>query len=79
MAEVAVLQAATDGIAAGYTVQVLLMPSVARSQRTEAPAIRQIEVADGMTSSIPSLVTRWVANISRPPGSEMLKALAALR
>ncbi|WP_261502457.1 isochorismatase family protein [Acidovorax bellezanensis] len=77
-AEVAVLQAAIDGIAAGYTVQVPLDAIGSRSERTEAPAIRQIELAGGVTSSVLSLVARWAPDFSRPPGSETIKAVLAL-
>ncbi len=77
--EVAVLQSALDGIAAGYAVQVPLDAIGSRSERTESPAIRQIEMAGGSTSSVLSLVTRWAPDLSRPPGSEIIKALDALR
>ncbi|KQW32820.1 cysteine hydrolase family protein [Acidovorax sp. Root402] len=74
-AEVAVLQAAMDGIAAGYKVQVTLDAVGSQSERTEAPSIRQIEMAGGTTTSVLSLVAQWAPDFSRPPGSETIKAV----
>jgi nicotinamidase-related amidase len=76
--EVAVLQAALDGIAAGYTVEVPLDGIGSRAARTEDPAIRQIERAGGVTTSVLSLITRLAPDFSRAPGSETLKAVISL-
>jgi nicotinamidase-related amidase len=76
--EVAVLQGALDGIAAGYTVQVPVDGIGSRSERTEQAAIRQIERAGGVTTSVLSLVAKLAPDFSRAPGSETLKAVISL-
>lgn len=77
--EVAVLQTSLDAIDAGYAVQVPVDAVGSRSERTEAAAFRQIERAGAVTTSVRSLLLRLTPDLSRPPGSLMLRALAALQ
>jgi len=78
-AEVVVLHASLDALAAGYVVQVPLEVIGGRSQRTEESILRQIERAGGITTSILTLITRLEPDLSRPPGSTALAALQVLR
>ena len=78
-AEVVVFQSSLDGIMAGYSVQVPLDAIGSRSERTESPAIRQIERAGGAITSVLSLVTRMSQDFSREPGALILKELSVLR
>jgi nicotinamidase-related amidase len=78
-AEVAVLQSALDAIDAGYSVYVPIDATGSRSGRTETAALRQIEKAGGVVTSVLSLVTTLAPDFSCPPGSLALRALESLR
>ncbi|SQA57287.1 MULTISPECIES: isochorismatase family protein [Burkholderia cepacia complex] len=75
-AETAVLLTALDALAAGYVVHVPVDAIGSRSARTEAAAIRQIELAGGVTTSVRSLLMRLAPNISKGRDAEVFKALS---
>ncbi len=75
-AETAVLLTALDALAAGYSVHVPVDAIGSRSTRTEAAAIRQIELAGGVTTSVRSLLMRLAPNISKGHDAEVFKALS---
>lgn len=76
--EVAVLELALGAIDAGYTVHVPVDAIGGRSSRTEAAALRQMEIAGAVPTSIASLAAVFTPVFSRPPGDAVLAALAAL-
>lgn len=76
--EVAVLESALGAIDAGYTVHVPVDAIGGRSFRTEAAALRQMEIAGAVPTSIASLAAMFTPVFSRPPGDAVLAALAAL-
>lgn len=78
-AEVVVLQAALDAIAAGYVVYYVVDAVGSRSERTEAAAFRQIELAGGQPCSVMSLSTRLAPDFFRAPGSDVFATLQVLR
>jgi hypothetical protein len=49
------------------------------SARTEDAALRQIEAAGGVTTSVVSLVTAMAPDFARDPGKNIFAALQALR
>jgi hypothetical protein len=49
------------------------------SGATEAAAIRQIERAGGVTTSVVTLVTTLAPDFSKSPGTDTFKALQKLR
>ena len=49
------------------------------SARTEDAALRQIEAAGGVTTSVVSLVTAMAPDFAREPGKNTFAALQALR
>ncbi|WP_343641912.1 isochorismatase family protein [Roseateles sp.] len=75
-AETVVLLTALDALAAGYGVHVPMDAIGSRSARTEAPVIRQIELAGGVTTSVRSLLMRLAPNISKGRDAEVFKALS---
>jgi hypothetical protein len=77
--EVVVLHAALDALEAGYTVQLPLDVVGSLSERTENAAIRQIERAGGITTSLWSLVSRLEPDFQKPPGLDVFKAMQSLR
>ncbi len=76
--EIVVLHTALDALAAGYAVQVLVDACGGMSPRTEAAALRQIEVAGGRVSSVASLVGDLVRDFTTPTGSVSIAALHKL-
>jgi nicotinamidase-related amidase len=64
-----VLQAALDARVAGYTVYCVLDAMGSPSERTENAAVREIESADGISTSVLSLATRLVNDLVSPPGA----------
>jgi len=74
-AEVAVLHAALDAIAAGYTVYFIVDGIGSPSPRTEAATFRELELAGAIPTSVLSLTTRLAPDFSSPPGSETFAAL----
>lgn len=77
-AEVVVLQATLDAIAAGYTVHYVVDAIGALSSRTEDAAFREMERAGAIPASVLSLVTRMTPNFFEAPGSETFGALGPL-
>lgn len=76
--EVAVLQTSCGAIAAGYKAYVPVDAIGSRSERTEAAALREMERAGVVTTSVRSLLLRLTPDLSKAPGTEILKALGAL-
>jgi hypothetical protein len=77
--EVVVLHAALDAIGAGYSVQLPLDAVGGMSERTESAALRQIERAGGVATSVWSLISRLEPDFQHPPGSEAFAAMQPLR
>ncbi|CBJ43977.1 putative Isochorismatase-like hydrolases [Ralstonia solanacearum CFBP2957] len=74
--ETVVLLTALDALAAGYKVHVPVDAVGSRSARTEPAAIRQIELAGGVVTSVRSLLMRLAPNISKGRDAEVFKALS---
>jgi len=66
--EVVVLHSAIDAKAAGYQVRVVLDACGGLSARTEDAAIRQMEAAGVVTTSVASFATEMVSQLSAPGG-----------
>ena len=77
-AEVAVLHAVLDAIAACYTVHYVVDCIGSQSARTEAACFREMEQAGAVSGSVLSLTTRMTPDFSSPPGSETFAALQPL-
>ena len=77
-AEVAVLHAALDAIAAGYTVYYVVDCIGSSSPRTEAATFRELDLAGATPTSVLSLTTRLAPDFSSSPGSETFAALAPI-
>ena len=77
--EVVVLHAARAAIAAGYSVLVPVDACGGMSARTEDAALRQIESAGVVTTSVVGLVTALAPDASKSPGQEAFAALQLLR
>jgi nicotinamidase-related amidase len=77
-AEVVVLHAALDAIAAGYTVFTVVDAIGSQSERTEAAALREMERAGAVPTSVLSLTTRLAPDFDIPPGSQTFAALRPL-
>ena len=77
--EVVVLHAARAAIAAGFDVVVPIDACGGMSVRTEDAAIRQIESAGGVITSVVGLITALAPDASRSPGKEAFAALQSLR
>jgi Isochorismatase family len=77
--EAVVLHAALSALESGYRVQVPVDACGGMSVRTEDTAIRQIEAAGGVTTSVVSLVTAMAPDFAREPGGKTFAALQALR
>lgn len=73
--EVVVLHAALDALKAGYQVEVPLDAVGSMTHRTEKAAIRQIERAGGVTTSIWTLVSRLEPDFQASPGREVFNAM----
>ncbi|MFH6786945.1 MULTISPECIES: isochorismatase family protein [Methylobacterium] len=76
--EVVVLHAALAARAAGLDVHVLLDASGGFSDRTEAAALREIEAAGGITSSVASFATRFADTFETREGQAAMGALVRL-
>jgi hypothetical protein len=72
-------EATRDAIAAGYRAYVPVDACGGMSSRTEDAALRQIEAAGGVTTSVVSLVTAMAPDFAQEPGRNTLAALQALR
>ena len=77
--EVVVLHAVRDALAAGYRVLVPVDACGGMSSRTEDAAFRQIEAAGGITTSVVTLVTAMVPDVSTDLGRQALEILQLLR
>jgi nicotinamidase-related amidase len=77
--EAVVLHAALSALESGYQVQVPVDACGGMSARTEDAALRQIEAAGGVTTSVVSLVTAMAPDFAREPGRTIFAALQALR
>jgi Isochorismatase family len=77
--EVVVLHAVRDALAAGYRAHVPVDACGGISSRTEDAAFRQIEAAGGVTTSVVTLVTAMVPDVSTDLGRQALEILQSLR
>lgn len=76
--EVVVLHASLAARELGFDVHVLLDASGGFSPRTEDAALREIEKAGGVTSSVASFATRLADEFGTPEGQAAFGALTAL-
>ena len=77
--EAVVLRAALSALERDYRVQVPVDACGGLSARTEDAALRQIEAAGGVTTSVVSLVTAMAPDFAQEPGRNTLAALQPLR
>ncbi|MFC4526250.1 isochorismatase family protein [Dyella halodurans] len=77
--EVAVLQSALAAIQVGYTVLIAVDAIGSRSLRTESAALKHMELAGALLTSVLSVGALLAPDFSQPPGSSVLSALADLR
>jgi 2-polyprenyl-6-methoxyphenol hydroxylase-like FAD-dependent oxidoreductase len=77
--EAVVFHAALSALESDYRVQVPVDACGGMSARTEDAALRQIEAAGGVTTSVVSLVTAMAPDFAREPGRNTFAALQALR
>src|SRR5262249_41182806 len=73
--EVVVLHAVRDALAAGYRVHVPVDACGGMSSRTKDAAFRQIEAAGGVTTSVVTLVTALVPDVSTDLGPRAFEIL----
>ncbi|ALM84229.1 hypothetical protein ASB57_15725 [Bordetella sp. N] len=78
-AEVVVLHTALGALEAGYEVHVPVDAIGGITTSTQEAALKQIERAGGVTTSIHSIITRIAPDLGAPPGSTALQALRPLR
>lgn len=76
--EVVVLHASLDLLAAGIELHVLLDASGGFSARTEQAALRRIEAAGGILSSVASFTTGFAEDFGTPEGKAAMAALVAI-
>jgi Isochorismatase family len=76
--EAVVLRAALSALERGYRVQVPVDACGGLSARTEDAALRQIEAAGGVTTSVVSLVTAMAPDAAEEPGRSAFAALQTL-
>jgi nicotinamidase-related amidase len=77
--EVAVVQSVIGARAAGFDVFVPVDGTASRSKRTEAAALREIEMLGGVVTSVRSLLMRLAPDLSAPTGLKMLEIVSKLR
>ena len=77
--EAVVFHAALSALENGYQVQVPADACGGLSSRTEDAALRQIEAAGGVTTSVVTLVTAMAPDFEKEPGRSAFVALQALR
>jgi hypothetical protein len=77
--EAVVLHTALSALETDYRVQVPVDACGGLSARTEDAALRQIETAGGVTTSVVSLVTAMTPDFAQVPGRNIFAALQALR
>lgn len=76
--EAVTLKAGLDGLVAGYDVRVALDAGGGRSERTENAALRRLERAGAITTSVADIIISCAPDFSRPPGSETFAVLHEL-
>lgn len=74
-AEVVVLQAALDALAAGHEVYFVTDTIGSQFERTEAAAFREMEMAGAKPTSVLSFTTRMVPDFVGSPGKQVFAAL----
>lgn len=74
-AEVVVLQAALDALAAGYEVYFVTDAIGSQFERTEAAAFREMEMAGAKPTSVLGFATRMVPDFVGTPGKQVFAAL----
>lgn len=77
--EVAVLQSALSAMAAGYTAQIPVDVIGSAYSRTESAALRQMEQAGAIPTSVLSIAAFLAPNFSEEPGASVLKLFSELR
>jgi nicotinamidase-related amidase len=77
--EVVVLHTVRDALAAGYRVHVPVDACGGMSSRTEDAAFRQFEAAGGVTTSVVTLVTSLVPDVSTDLARQAFEILQSLR
>jgi membrane-bound lytic murein transglycosylase B len=77
--EAVVLHTALSALESDYRVQVPVEACGGMFARTEDAALRQIEAAGGVTTSVISLVTAMTPDFAKEPGRNTFAALQALR
>ncbi|WP_433348919.1 isochorismatase family protein [Microtetraspora malaysiensis] len=73
--EMVVLRTALDAIEGGMAVQVLVDACGGIARRTEEAALRQIEAAGGVVTSVASFATDMVRDFTTPTGRQVIAAL----
>ncbi|MFF4776696.1 isochorismatase family protein [Microtetraspora fusca] len=76
--EMVVLRTALDALADGMAVQVLVDACGGITRRTEEAALRQIEAAGGVVTSVASFATAMVRDFTTPTGRQVIAALHEL-
>lgn len=76
--EVAVLQTVLGARSAGYRVYVVVDASGSQSARTEDAALKQMEMAGAIPTSVLAVAAQLAPDFSRRPGSEVLATFDAL-
>jgi Isochorismatase family len=77
--EAVIFHAALSALESGYQVQVPIDACGGMSVRTEDAALRRIEAAEAVTTSVVSLVTAMAPDFAREPGRNTFAALQTLR
>ena len=76
--EIAVLHGTLSAIREGYTVHVLLDCCGGLSDRTEHAALRQMEQAGAILSSVPSFYTTIAGDFTKPEAGKMMQLMRTL-
>jgi hypothetical protein len=76
--EIVVLRTALDALAGGLAVQVLVDACGGITARTEEAALRQIEAAGGVVTSVAGFASDMVRDFTTPTGRQIITALHGL-
>ncbi|MFF4620563.1 isochorismatase family protein [Nonomuraea jabiensis] len=76
--EIVVLRTALDALAEGLAVQVLVDACGGMTARTEEAALRQIEAAGGVVTSVAGFASDMVRDFTTPTGRQVIAALHGL-
>ena len=76
--EVAVLQTVLDALKAGYRVFFVTDVTGSRSSRTEEAAMKQMEMAGAIPTSVLAVAAQLAPDFSRKPGSDVLATFSML-